>query len=111
MRSDELIDHTGGNRRRPTQMTKYTGSATIYRCAPWAKDPSVSGAGHDRAIQSPFPINETELTAWLTEHAPEVVGTEPVRYLDDDDPRNYYYLIGRDGRGYRTEVFVALKAA
>ena len=79
-------------------MSQYTGSATIYRCAPWAKDPSVSGAGHDRAIQSPFPINETELTAWLTEHAPEVIDAEPVRFLDDDDPRNYYYLIGRDNR-------------
>jgi hypothetical protein len=98
--------------------TAYTGSATIYRTHPEALDPSVSSRGHECPISSPFPLAEADVLTWVATNAPEVIDASP-RYVCEPgtDPgnlglietRKYYYLIGRDTRGYRTEVYVQVR--
>ena len=75
----------------------------INRSAPWAKDPSFSGKGHEPCIRSPKLTTELQIDAWITEHAPEVF-TNPTRHdiIMDDPDRRYTLTVARDSRQYFT---------
>lgn len=97
------------------------GTVEINRVAPDAIDPMYSTKGHEPTISSArlrskagldwWMSSEAEVRAFLAEHAPELDPDGPKSVViapEGGDDRHYYFLNGRDRRGYFTHAYVQL---
>jgi hypothetical protein len=83
-------------------MSKYT--VQINRCAPWAKDPMFSSAGHDATIQCRDVMDKTGAVAFIKTHAPEVNLFDTTAYTHYAD--GLHFIQAKDTRGYHTTVTI-----